>query len=315
MRTAKLVAAVAAVGAAVLPVPAGAAGIRPLAATASAQVVRVTYTMPGSGAVGTLLDGGGPVSEATGDSNGRAVTFASLPYPGETALFLPGVLAAAAGLPAPAGYPFYARADYPTAPQSEVVDPSGTYVLRARADRGRADGEAAIQFIGEGADAVSRSSSATHFTLDDRGDATVVAETQTWGISLGGGALTIASVRSRSTTTYLQGNDRPVVSRELVIEGARAFRQSVSIQPDGVHVDDKFAQGPFRDGSHLLNDALNQSGITVRTVSGDGSGSADVLEITSHQPVPLPGNPKGTLVWRFGAVTTGINLGPPGDSH
>ncbi|HKN90167.1 MAG TPA: hypothetical protein VJ622_07790, partial [Acidimicrobiia bacterium] len=63
------------------------------------------------------------------------------------------------------------------------------------------------------------------------------------------------------------------------------------------------------------NDALNQSGITVRTVSGDGSGSADVLEITSHQPVPLPGNPKGTLVWRFGAVTTGINLGPPGDSH
>ena len=93
--------------------------------------MRVTYTMPGSGAVGTLLDGGGPVSEATGDSNGRAVTFASLPYPGETALFLPGVLAAAAGLPAPAGYPFYARADYPTAPQSEVVDPSGTYVLRA----------------------------------------------------------------------------------------------------------------------------------------------------------------------------------------
>ena len=315
MRTAKLVAAVAAVGAAVLPVPAGAAGIRPLAATASAQALRVTYTMPGSGAVGTLLDGGGPVSEATGDSNGRAVTFASLPYPGETALFLPGVLAAAAGLPAPAGYPFYARADYPTAPQSEVVDPSGTYVLRARADRGRADGEAAIQFIGEGADAVSRSSSATHFTLDDRGDATVVAETQTWGISLGGGALTIASVRSRSTSTYLQGNDRPVVSRELVIEGARALRQSVSIQPDGVHVDDKFAQGPFRDGSQLLNDALRQSGITVRTVSGDGSGSADVLEITSHQPVPLPGNPKGTLVWRSGAVTTGINLGPPGDSH
>ena len=308
---------VAVAAAAVAPAPAGAADSRPLVATASAQAVRVTYTMPDSAAVATLFDGGGPVSEATGDSTGRAVTFASLPYPGETAVFFPGVTAGGTGVHPPVGYPFYARADYPTTPHAEVFDPSGTYDLRADVGRGRADGEAALQFIGEGADSVSRSSSATRFTLDDRGNATVVAETESWGISLGGGALTIASVRSRSTSIYIQGSDQPVVSRELVIDGARAFRQSVTIAPDGVHVDDKVARAPFADGSQSLNAALKQSGISVRTVSesGDPAGSTDLLEITSHHPVPLPGNPQGTLVWRFGAVTTAINLNPAGDSR
>jgi hypothetical protein len=307
-----------AVGAAVLPVPAGATGTRPLVATASAQAVRLTYSMPGSLAQSPILDGGGPVSEATGDSTGRAVTFASLPFPGETAVFFPGVMAAATGVQPPTGYPFYARADYPTTPQSDVVDPSGTYVLRTRADRGRADGEAAVRLIDQGADSVSRSSAATHFTLDDRGNATVVAETESWGLSLGGGALTIASVRSWSTSTYLQGNDQPVVSRELVIEGAKAFEHSVSIGSDGVHVDNAyFARAPFVDGSQILNDSLKQAGISVRTMSGsaDRSGSADLLEITSHHPVPVPGHPKGTLIWRFGGATTGIDLGPRGDSH
>jgi hypothetical protein len=304
-----------AVGAVFLPVPAGAAGAagaQLLEATASAQGVRVTYSMPHDGAVTTLFDGGGPVSEATGDSRGRAVTFASLPYPGETAMLLPGEVAAATGVRPPAGYPFYARADYPTNPQSEVADPSGTYVLRAQADRGKADGEAALQFIGAGADSVARSSAATHFTLDDGGNATVVAETVSRGLSFGGGALTIAAVRSRSTTTYLRGSYGPLVTRELVIDGARAFDQSVTIGPDGVHVDRKyFARAPFADASQLLNAGLQQAGISVRTVSGSGdrSGSADLLQVTSQHPLPLPGNPNGMLVWRFGAVTTGINLG------
>ena len=308
-----------AVGAAVLPVPAGATGTRPLVATASAQAVRLTYSMPDSLAQSPILDGGGPVSEATGDSTGRAVTFASLPFPGETAVFFPGAMAAATtGVRPPTGYPFYARADYPTTPQSDVVDPSGTYVLRTRAERGKADGQAALQLIDDGADSVSRSSAATHVTLDDQGNATVVAETESWGLSLAGGALTIASVRSRSTSTYQQGNDQPVVSRELVIEGAEAFEHSVTIDRDGVHGDNAyFARAPFVDGSRILNDALQQAGISVRTVSGsaDRSGSADVLEITSHHPVPVPGNPNGTLIWRVGGVTTGIDLGPPGDSH
>src|SRR5205085_11649492 len=161
-------------------------------------------------------------------------------------------------------YPFYARADYPTNPQSEVADPSGTYVLRARADRGRAAGEAALQFIGVGADAVSRSSATTYFTLDDRGSTTVVAQTESRGLSFGGGVLTIASVRSRSTTTYLKGSYEPLVSRELVIDGAKAFDQSVTIGPDGVHVDEKyFARAPFTDTSQLLNAGLQQAGISV----------------------------------------------------
>jgi hypothetical protein len=306
--------AIVAAAAGLRPAPAGATGIRPVVATASAQGIRATYSMPGYVAVSTLFDSGGPLSEATGDSTGRSVTFASLPYPGETAVFFPGVMAAATGVQPPAGYPFYARADYPTTPKSEVADPSGSYDLRAEADRGKSNGLATAQFIGEGVDAVSRSAAETHVTIDDDGNVTVVAESANWGLSMGGGALTIASVRSRSTSVYKQGSDRPEVTRELAIEGARAFKQSVTIGPDGVHVDDKSAPAPIAEGSKNLNDALKQSGISVRTVSAEGAGSADLLEVTSVHPVPVPGNPQGTFVYRFGAVTTAISLGPASDT-
>lgn len=305
---------IVAAGAGLRPSPAGATGSRPVVATASAQGIRGTYTMPGYVAVATLFDGGGPVAEATGDSTGRSVTFASLPYPGETAVFFPGVMAAATGVQPPAGYPFYARADYPTTPKSEVVDPSGSYALRAEADRGKANGLATAQFIGEGVDAVSRSAAETHVAIDDDGNVTVVAESANWGLSMGGGALTIASVRSRSTSVYKQGSDRPEVTRDLAIDGARAFKQSVTIGPDGVHANDQSAPAPIADGTNNLNDALKQSGISVRTVSGEGAGSADLLEVTSVHPVPLPGNPQGTFVYRFGAVTTAISLGPASDT-
>jgi len=305
---------IVAAGTGLVPSPAGATGTRPVVATASAQGIRATYTVPGYVAVNTLFDGGGPVSEATGDSTGRSVTFASLPYPGETAVFFPGLVANAAHVQPPAGYPFYARADYPTTPKSEVVDPTGSYDLRAAADRGKANGSANAEFIGEGADAVSRSAAETHVAIDDAGNVTVAAESANWGLSLGGGALTIALVRSRSTSVYKQGADHPDVSRELVIEGARAFRQSVTIGPDGVHANDHEAPAPIGSGTKNLNDALKQSGLSVRTVSGEGAGSADLLEVQSVHPVPVPGNPQGTFVYRFGAASTAISLGAASDS-
>jgi hypothetical protein len=305
--------AAAGIGAGLWPSGVGAMVMLPVVATASAQAVRATYSVPDYVAVTNLFDGGGPVSEATGDSTGRAVTFGSLPYPGETAVFFPGVLANTTGIQPPTGYPFYARADYPTTPKAEVADPTGSYVLRAEANLGKANGLATAQFIGEGPHAVSRSAAETDVTIDDGNNVTVVAESASWGLSLGGGALTIASVRSRSTSVYKQRTDRPEVTRELVVDGARAFKQSVTIGPDGVHANDQSAAAPVGDGTKSLNEALKQAGISVRTVSGDGPGSADVLEITSEHPVPVPGNPQGSFVYRLGAVTTAISLGSDRD--
>ena len=56
---------------------------RSLVAAASAQGIRVTYTVPDLFVVTEFIDGGGPVAQATVDSTGRAISFASLPYPGE----------------------------------------------------------------------------------------------------------------------------------------------------------------------------------------------------------------------------------------
>lgn len=67
-----------------------AAESRSLVAGASAQGMRVTYTVPDQFAVTQIMDGGGPVAQASVDTTGKAIGFASLPYPGENGVTAPG---------------------------------------------------------------------------------------------------------------------------------------------------------------------------------------------------------------------------------
>jgi hypothetical protein len=297
-----------------VPGPASAEEARSQVLVASAQAIRVTYTVPDYVAVADLLDGGGPVSQVVGDTGGRSVAFASLPYPGETAVFGPGTLAAATGQPAPAAYPFYARADHPIVPKSEVKDPSGTYLLEAVADQGKGSGLAAVQLAGAGEDAVSHAVANTRFNIGEGGRTTVLAETTSRGLSFGKGTLTIASVTSRAVTTYVEGEDKPVTKTEMVVEGAKVGDQSVTIGPDGVHSADKAVPVPVGESTKNLNEALKQAGIAVRSVSAqptEGGASSDVLEVTNRHPLPVEGNPQGTVTWRFGGATTSVALGGP----
>ena len=62
-------------------------------------------------AVENYIDGGGPVSQSTFSSAGSSQAFASLPYPGSTAVSGPGLLTGITGLPIPP-YPFYAGAPH-----------------------------------------------------------------------------------------------------------------------------------------------------------------------------------------------------------
>ena len=282
---------------------------RSLVGVASAAGIRATYTVPDYVVVAEFFDGGGPVAQANIDTTGKATGFGSLPYPGENAVTAPGLIKFATGVPVP-GYPFYARADYPVTPTSEVKDPSGTYSLSARADQGKASGSAAVLF--GGASPVTRSTADSSGVLEEGGKLTMTAQGLTEGLSVGDGALKISSVLSKSVTTYEPGAAKPVTTSDLVIEGAKVGDQPVTIDRDGVHPSGQTVPVPIGTGSDSVNKALGEAGITVKTIAGDdveGGTAGDVLEITWKHTIPVEGNPKGTFVYRIGGASSFILFG------
>ena len=66
-------------------------------AAAIAEGVRYTVTVPGAPLSDQIADAGGPVAQASLDSLGTSRGFASLPYPGDTATGLPGLVAGFTG--------------------------------------------------------------------------------------------------------------------------------------------------------------------------------------------------------------------------
>lgn len=287
---------------------AGAEGpVRSVVAKASAQGVRAAYSVPNYVAVSQIFDGGGPVTQAEADSTGRATSFAALPYPGENAVAAPGLLSVAFGRSVPLAYPFYVQADHPTVPKSELRDPSGSYTLAAAAAEGAATATGALQ----GMNHVSGSSSSSKALLDDAGVVRTVAESVTTGISLGDGALRIASVTTRSETVLGPDDARPVTTTKLVVEGASVAGHAVTIGADGVHAEGRSLPAPVGQGAGTDNQFLGQLGLSARIVPTGVPGDADALVITSSQTFPAPGNPKGTLVMTFGGAASEITVGSP----
>jgi hypothetical protein len=283
---------------------------RSLVGVASASGMRATYTVPDYVVVAEFFDGGGPVAQANVDTTGKATGFGSLPYPGENAVTAPGLLTFVSGVPVP-GYPFYARADYPVTPSSEVKDPGGAYVLKATADQGKASGSASF-LLGGADNPVTRSSADSTGLLDAGGKLTMTAVGVTEGLSFGNGTLKISSVTSKSVTTYEPGAAKPVTKNELAIQGAKVGDQPVTIDRDGVHPSGQTVPVPIGTGSDSFNQALSQAGITVKTIAGndvEGGGAGDVLEVTSKHTIPVEGSPKGTFIYRIGGASTFILFG------
>jgi len=302
-----------AAGATLLPSSAGADDAPPvsrsLVATASAEGMRMGYSVPDQFAVSQFIDGGGPVAQVSVDSTGKAIGFGSLPYPGETAVAAPGALTLVTKVPVP-NYPFYAEASYPVTPSAEVKDPSGTYRLSAKAEQQKADGVAAMNF-GGAEKPVAQVTSTASGSIDAAG-AKVTATSIGEGFSFGDGLLKIASGTSRSVTTYAVGAAKPETSSELQIVGAKVGDQAVTIGPDGVH---PFGQSfRYPGGADELNKALGAAGISVRTLSlqnGEGGATTEALQVTVKHPIP-GSTVSGTFVYEFGGSSSYIAFGTGG---
>ncbi len=301
-------------GAVALVVAGGAApvdaGARPtgFVGVAAASGGRLTFTVPEFAVVEDVIDGGGPVAQSVLES-GTATSFASLPYPGDTAIAFPGLFNAASGQDLPAGYPFYVQAAHPTVPEARLADPSGSYALDARAASGRTDGAARLGRDGDGDGGRSR----VRTEATEEGEVvTVTAETVDEALSLGNGALRIASVRSRVETTWRAGDASPSSTSSLVVQGGSAGDYTFGFGPGGLVVASQGAPVPVAEGFEAMNKALAPAGISVHFIAPQGVAggvAAGIFEIVVRHTAPGQGIPGAVVRLRFGGAMAAIHLG------
>jgi hypothetical protein len=303
--------------AASLPWVAGGAGAAdgPPSAFAGLAVgsgARVTYSVPNYAVVETPFDSGGAVAQATLESSGLARSFASMPYPGDLAVTAPGTLASFGLTPAGAlSYPFYVSADHPSVPSAKVADPSGSFLLEATAaERQTAATSKAVP--GHPDAVVSGTEAASSVTRDGAGAVVATADTVSRGLEFAKGALRIASVRSRSVTRLPAGAGASTSEVETVVDGATINDVKVTITAEGISFAGQTAPVPLAATTKAMNDALAQSGLSLQFVSGPdvkGGRAADVVEIRSRHPIPVPGNPEGIFTVRLGGAMTAVLTG------
>src|SRR5581483_9897230 len=131
----------------------------------------------------------------------------------------------------------------------------------------------------------------------------------------GQGALRIASVRSKSVTTYTAGQPEPTTKTELAVDGGSAGGKSFSFGPDGLKVAGQGIPIPAGSGLDQLNAALKPAGIALRFAGVQklaGGASADTLVVSLAGQAPIPGTPPGVITVRFGGATSTVTLGKNG---
>jgi hypothetical protein len=277
---------------------------------ATGEGMRVTYTVPNYLVVSTLFDGAGPIAQSSLNTSGTESGYASLPYPGDTAVNAPGLLAVATGKSIPVSYPAYVQAAYPVTPKATFQDPSGAYSLQATALPSRVTGSASI-VAGPGSAPASGAQTLTSVTVDSAGKMVATADSEIDGLAFGNGVLRVGSVHTHSVTTYLPGAAAAVTNTTTSVAGATVNNQPVGFGPNGVTALGQPAGSPS-PVTDALNNALKSAGISVHAASPSdvaGGKSLSGVEITSVQAVPVPGNPTGTFVYHLGNTLTAITLG------
>ena len=269
----------------------------------------MSYTVDEFLVVETIADVGGPVSQAVLDDGGASRSFASLPYPGETVITGPGLVAASGG-PGLPPYPLEVSAEHPFRAAQEFADPTGAYSLRAEATAMKAEGLGRNTFGGDAP--VSQSSS---FATTELSNGAVEARAQSIveGVTAGDGVLRLGRVRSLSRTVLSPEAATPVTTTELVVEGATVNGVGVTLGPEGLEMAGSGAPLPKE-----LTTALADAGVSVRWVKGApvaGGGAADGIQVTREGTVPVPGEPQDVSVLSVGGVVSyvraGDDLGPP----
>lgn len=272
----------------------GVLGLRPLATgvsalgafsgTASADGVRVGLSIPSFLIIENFVDGGGPTAQAVLDSLGTSRAFASLPYPGETGVSLPGLIGTLTGKSIP-GYPFYVDTSNPTRTDSRADQPgyhlashSGTTSSSATAQAG----EATTTGIEGGAFSTA--------TVSEEADGTLVSESDT-RVDISLGVLRLTGLES-GARVVLSPDGRATRASSLRVGALSLGGITIGVTDQGL-----VAGGLVVPLGNLLGglaQALSQGATTVKFLpasqTSDSILSAGLL-ITTSQPLPVVGHP------------------------
>lgn len=154
---------------------------------------------------GIVIEGSGPTSQARLTSLGTSTAFAALPFPGETAAGLPGVVSALTGIPLPE-YPLFIRSESGTEAKSARF-PGASLEAESTGNRSASRATAATDASGYFAETV--------VAQDKDGAVTVRSEARQNGVSVGG-VMTLSNVVSSAAA-------------DLDISGKTSLRSSLAV--------------------------------------------------------------------------------------
>jgi hypothetical protein len=275
-------------------------------AISAADGVRFTWSVPNFAPVDDIIDGGGPSAQARVDSLGVSTAFASAPFPGETFVSLPGLIAGFTGLPALPAYPFYVRSSHPSTPEQTFAQPG--FTLLAKSDDHSSTGQAATGQSGD--TSVSALSSTARSYREDSG--ALVAEATSRVELFKAGPLEIKGLTSTAKVVKPPSGDEQATSS---LEAAQA---TVNGTPVGI-TGDGFVAGdtrtPIPGTQNPLLDALAQNGLSVevvkaqRTEDGVVAPSLIVTSVYYSEQIQRP----VTIRYQLGASSASVHVsGLPG---
>ena len=227
-----------------------AGGAASFSALATAEGVRVSTFFGGAPVTNEPAEGGSPVARAVLDSLGTSQAYASVLYPGDALVSLPGLIAGVSGgqinLPS---YPLLATSDQETAPEAEVAGPGATMRASSSATRSQATTTAGTV-------------SATALTeMTVGGD--VVSKSESVVTGLFTGALKIGNIRS-TAQVILRPDGTVTRSSAFEVSGLEVAGVTVAIGRDGLVLGkDKAALPSAAD----LEKALAEAGIGLRLLA------------------------------------------------
>lgn len=225
-------------------------------ASASADGLRVTMTLPAAPLSNTVADVGGPTAQAIIDSNGASQAFASFPYPGANLAVAGGLVKGASNgqIPAP-DYPFYVVAYNPAVPEQSVG--SGPYNIKAESDAtsSRGTATAGVKTPGVGTLGLAESTASTKSST-----AAVLGSASSRITGLAVGPLEIGEVIS-SASVSLGGDGKVDKKADTRLVAAKVGLTPVVLDANGLSAGGTAA--PAAD-TKAVQEALAGAGITVQ---------------------------------------------------
>lgn len=273
-------------------------------ATASADGLRVTMTLPAAPLSNTVADVGGPTAQAVLDSNGASQAFASFPYPGANLAVAGGLIKGASNgqIPAP-DYPFYVVAYNPAVPEQTVG--SGPYSIRAESTGTSSQGTASagVKTPGVGTVGLAEAKAATKSS-----SSAVLGTSNSRITGLAVGPLEIGELISSASASL--GTDGKVERKaDTRLVAAKVGLTPVVLDANGLSAGGTAAPPADTKG---VQDALAAAGVTVQLFpkeENDTGVVAPIVRITQKNE-----QSGAVLTYTIGGATAFVQGSPSGET-